>query len=65
MVDEKPDGAEGPVERPVRKILAQIGALNERLRGREQDEQGGSEDPVEVEREDDGSSRIDGAYLPA
>jgi hypothetical protein len=35
MADEKPDGAEGPVERHMRKILAQISALKDRLRGQE------------------------------
>ena len=65
MTDTKPDGTEGLVEQHVRKILAQIGALKARLRAQEQARQGGSSDPVEIEREDDSPRGIDGTDRPA
>ena len=79
MADEKPDRPESPVERHVREILAQIGALQARLRAQEQARAGGSglaveveraarEDGsgqvVEVEREDDRTRLIDNTDLP-
>ena len=79
MNNKEPDGTEGPVERHVREILAQIGALKARLRAQEQTRAGGSglaveveraarEDGsgqvVEVEREDDRTRLIDNTDLP-
>ena len=64
MADEKPDRPESPVERHVREILAQIGALQARLRAQEQARESGSGQVVEVEREDDRARLIDNTDLP-
>ena len=60
MDNNKPDGTEGPVERHVREILAQIGALQARLRAQEQARAGGSGLAVEVERDarESGSGQV-------
>jgi 50S ribosomal subunit-associated GTPase HflX len=65
MPNTKPGSGESSLEQHVRKVLAQISALKDRLRAQEQARQSGSKDNVEVEREDDRSRRIDCAYLPA
>ena len=65
MPDQKPDGAATSVEQHVRKILAQISALNDRLRAQENAQLRGSREAVEVEREDDAPRRINGTDLPA
>ena len=65
MPDEKPDSGESPVEQHVRKVLAQVSALKVRLRAQEQARQSGSRDAVEVEREDDSPSGINGTDRPA
>jgi hypothetical protein len=65
MGNEKLDGTEGPVEQHVRAILDRLNALKARLRAQEQARQSGSRDAVEVEREDDSPSGINGTDRPA
>jgi outer membrane protein TolC len=60
-----PDGTEGSVEQHVRKILAQIGALKARLRAQEQALQSGSDDAVEIDREDGNPGGIHNTQRPA
>ena len=64
MADQKPDETETAVREHVRKILAQIGALQARLRAQEQARESGSGQIVEVEREDDRARLIDNTDLP-
>jgi hypothetical protein len=65
MNNKEPDGTEGPVERHVREILAQISALATRLRAQEQAVQNRSDDAAEHEREEDGASGVHDAHPPA
>ena len=65
MAQENPDGLESALVQHLRKVLAQIGPLNDQLRAQEQAREGGSGYTVEVEGEHDGSGRINRADRPA
>ena len=65
MADEKPDEAEVAVREHVRMLLAQISALQARLRAQDQAGQSGSQNAVEIDRENDSPGRINGADRPA
>ena len=64
MDNEKPGGAESPLEQHVRQVLAQISALKARLRAQEQAAQSGSGEAAERNREDDGASGVHDADPP-
>jgi hypothetical protein len=63
MTDESSKAGESAVEQHVRKVLAQLSALQARLRAQEP-QQSGSCDAVEIEREDDSPGGINGTYRP-
>ena len=65
MPDDKPDSPDASVEQHVRRILAQITALKNRLRAQEDAHRSGSRDAIEIDRDDDSPGRIDDADLPA
>jgi hypothetical protein len=64
MGTEKLDGAEGPVEQHIRKVLARLSALKARLRVQEQTNQTTSEDSSQIDREDGNPSGINSAQRP-
>jgi hypothetical protein len=65
MTGREPLGAETAVQEHVRKILAQVSALHDRLRAQEQAGQSGSRNTVEVDREHDSPGGIDSVHRPA
>ena len=65
MADQKLDEAEHAVQEHVRQILAQISALKSRLRAQDQAGQSGSDDSVEIDREDHGARGVSGLERPS
>jgi len=65
MANQQFDDEESAVERHVRAILAQIGALKRRKRAQERSSQSGSGDTIEVDRDHGQASEIDGTDPPS